>query len=59
MPKGAASRGKRPDKRPARGNYWMRGTLRKRKVKHLMHSNCMDQGTAEAHWSKVRKGRMG
>ena len=51
-------KGKREDKGPARGNYWLRQTLEKRKVKNLMRSNGLTKEDATIFWRSVRKGRV-
>ena len=51
------SSGWKKDNRPARQNYWNRGTLKKRKVKNLMISNGMTRKAAEVYWESARKGR--
>ena len=56
MPKANRSKkGKRPDKRPARGKYWRTGTPRKRKVAHLMqHNGFSSKREALEFWLKAR-----
>lgn len=52
-------KGKRPDLRPARTNYWQRRTLRKRKARALFKSGRFASIEAAAlHWDSVRQGRI-
>lgn len=56
---GAASskskKGKRPDTRPARGNYWSSGNLCINKVRRMVKSRGMSVGDAYREWDQSRK----
>ena len=45
----------RPDRRPARANYWASGRLGKRKIANLMkHNGFASVAEASVHWHGVR-----
>ncbi len=50
-------KGKAADKRPARDNYWKRGTLKKNKVRNLVRCAKMDPAVAAEFWENARQGR--
>lgn len=53
---------KRRDDRPARKRYWMKRTLEKKKIRHLVRFCGMIKETAEKLWhtdsKRGRKGRV-
>lgn len=59
MAAGATKKSKRRDERPARKRYWLRRTLEKHKVAHILRYRTeFEPGTALRHWRKVRQGRV-
>lgn len=51
-----SKRSKRPDRRPARGRYWVSGRLGKHKVSNLMrHNGFKTEAEARVFWLNARK----
>jgi len=58
MPRQKQSKiGKRPDGRPARKRYWLRGQLRKNKIRNMVRAG-YDPAAAERVWDHTRTRRM-